>query len=222
MLKTMRHHAKYFYVLFIIVILSFILWGVGTVDKTGKGNIVAEVGPYTISGEEYWRAYDNVFKFYRDVYKEKFDEEMQNKLKLKDLVLNSLIESKVLLAAAKSNGITVSDEELNDAIKNEPAFMANGVFDNYVYQNRLRLMRLTPASYEANRRQELIAQKMRRLIELSVYIPESEFSNPSGNEQTAQTMKAAAINREKAKAVQAYVEGLEKNMKIKINKDLLS
>ena len=75
MLKMMRHHAKYFYVLFFIIILSFLFWGVGTVDKTSSGGIVAEVGKQKITQEEYYRAYDNAFKFYRDLYKEKFDEE---------------------------------------------------------------------------------------------------------------------------------------------------
>jgi len=222
MLKVMRRHAKYFYVLFFIVILSFIFWGVGTVDKSGKDNLVAEVGPLKISGEEYWRAYDNAFKFYRDLYKEKFDEEMQNKLRLKERVLNSLVENKVLLAAAKDNGIKVSDEELNEAIKNEPAFMVNGAFDNYVYQNRLRLMRLTPESYEGVKRQELLTEKMKRLIELSVYIPESDLSGVSGDEQTVRALKMAMINSAKAKAVNAYVEGLKKGMKVKIYKDFIS
>src|SRR3990172_6252240 len=135
MLKMMRHHAKYFYVLFFIVILSFLFWGVGSVDKTSSGCIVAEVGKNKITQEDYYRAYDNAFKFYKDLYKEKFDEEMQKKLKLKDTVLDSLIGNRVLLFAAAENGIKVSDEELNDAIIKEPAFMKNGAFDNQIYQN---------------------------------------------------------------------------------------
>ncbi len=112
MLKMMRHHAKYFYVLFFIVILSFIFWGVGTVDKTSSGGIVAEVGKQKITQEDYYRAYDNAFKFYKDLYKEKFDEEMQKQLNLKNSVLDSLIGNRVLLLAAAENGIKVSDEEL--------------------------------------------------------------------------------------------------------------
>ena len=163
MLKVMRHHAKYFYVLFFIVILSFIFWGVGSVDKTDRRDVVAEVGKYKITGEEYSRTYGRMFDFYRDMYKEKFDEEMQKKLNLKEGVLYSLVNNRVLLIAAKENGITVTDDELNEAIKNEPAFTKNGSFDMEVYQNRLRLMRLTPEAFEAAKKQELILAKMRRL-----------------------------------------------------------
>lgn len=223
MLKAMRHHAKYFYVLFFIVILSFIFWGVGTVDKSDGSRVVAEVGKYKITGEEYWRTYDRVFNFYRDMYKEKFDQEMQKKLNLKEGVLNSLVDNRVLLIAAKEGGITVSDEELNEAIKNEQAFMKDGSFDSAIYQNRLRLMRLTPEAYEAAKRQDLILTKMRRLIELSTAIPADELAKTSGpDEQTTKALQDAMVQNARATALRAYVEGVKKGMKIKLYPDRIA
>ena len=223
MLKAMRHHAKYFYVLFFIVILSFIFWGVGTVDKSDGSRVVAEVGKYKITGEEYWRTYDRMFNFYRDMYKEKFDEEMQKKLNLKEGVLNSLVDNRVLLIAAKEGGITVSDEELNEAIKNEQAFMKDGSFDSAIYQNRLRLMRLTPEAYEAAKRQDLILTKMRRLIELSTAIPADELAKISGpDEQTTKALQDAMVQNARATALRAYVEGVKKGMKIKLYPDRIA
>ena len=43
MLESMRRHARYFYVLFVVVIITFIFWGVGGVDKSASVN-VAEIG----------------------------------------------------------------------------------------------------------------------------------------------------------------------------------
>ena len=40
MLQSMRKHAKYFYVLFFVVIISFVFWGVGTQDKEQALNLV--------------------------------------------------------------------------------------------------------------------------------------------------------------------------------------
>jgi parvulin-like peptidyl-prolyl isomerase len=222
MLKTMRHHAKYFYVLFFIVILSFIFWGVGTVDKTSSGGIVAEVGKYKITQEEYYRAYDNSLKFYKDLYKEKFDEEMQKKLNLKDKVLDTLISSRVLLLAAVENGIKVSDEELNDAITREAVFMKNGVFDNQVYQNTLRLSRISPEAYEAMKREELTVTRMSRLIELSAYPAVVDLGNVSADDQTIKALKDAMINDAKDKAVKAYIDGYKKSLKIKEYRQLIS
>jgi peptidyl-prolyl cis-trans isomerase D len=222
MLKMMRHHAKYFYVLFFIVILSFLFWGVGTVDKTSSGGVVAEVGKYKISQEEYYRAYDNAFKFYKDLYKEKFDEEMQKKMKLKDAVLDSLIGNRVLLFAAAENGIKVSDEELNDAIIKEPAFMKNGVFDNQIYQNTLRLSRITPEAYESMKRQELTIARMTRLIELSVNPSVIDLGNVTADDQAVRALKDAMLNDAKDKAVKAYINGCKKSLKIKEHRQLIS
>lgn len=222
MLKMMRHHARYFYVLFFIVILSFIFWGVGTVDKADKSSIVAEVEQYKITGEEYWRAYDRTVDFYRDLYKERFDEETQKKLKLKENILNTLIDNRVLLLAATKNGITVSDEELNDAIRHEPSFMKDGSFDSDVYLNRLRLSRITPETYESSKRQELLVKKARRMIELAVIPPGDQLSQLSGNEQTIKAVQDALMNSARDKAVKAYVEGMKKGLKIKVYQDLIS
>ena len=222
MLKMMRHHAKYFYVLFFVVILSFLFWGVGSVDKTSSGGIVAEVGKQKITQEEYYRAYDNAFKFYRNLYKEKFDEEMQKKLNLKDSVLNSLIGNRVLLLAAEENGIEVSDEELNEAITNEPAFMKNGVFDSQVYQNTLRISRMTPEVYEPMKRQELVIAKMSRLIELSANPPVMDLSGISADDQTLKAMKDALLNDARDKAVKSYINVYKKSLKIKEYRQLIS
>ncbi len=222
MLKMMRHHAKYFYVLFFIVILSFIFWGVGTVDKTSSGGIVAEVGKQKITMQEYYGAYDNAFKFYKNLYKDKFDEEMQKKLKLKDTVLDSLIGDRVLLAAAAENGIRVSDEELNEAITSEPAFKKNGVFDSELYQNILRQSRLSPEAYEAMKRQELIVTRMSRLIELAAAPPVVDLSGVSADEQTLKTMKDALINDARERAVKSYIDTYKKSLNIKEYRQLIS
>jgi peptidyl-prolyl cis-trans isomerase D len=221
MLKAMRHHAKYFYVLFFVVILSFIFWGVGTVDKSGNGQIVAEVGKYRISAQEYARVYDNMIKFYRDLYKEKFDEEMQKKLNLKEKAINTLVDQIVLLIAAQENGITVSDSELQEAIVNEPAFMKDGVFDGNVYQNVLRYSQLTPATYEAKKRDDLMVQKMTRLIAMSAIPPVTGLDSISADDRTKKMIAEAAMNETREKTVQAYVEGLKRKIKVKINTELL-
>lgn len=219
MLKQMRQHAKYFYVLFFIVILSFIFWGVGTVDQSDRIDVVAEVGKYKITGSDYRMAHDNATRIYRDIYKEKFDEAKRQELKFNEMVLDSLVDNRVLITAAEKNGIKVSDNELSEAIVNESAFFKDGVFNNEVYINRLRFMRLTPDTYEAVKRRELMVQKVVRLIELSADMPENEFSSMSGDDETLKTIKDAIANDVKEKAVKAYIEGMKKDLKIVINKE---
>lgn len=223
MLKLMRTHAKFFYILLFIVILSFIFWGVGTVDDRGADAIVAEVGKYKITAEEFWRTYDRVLRFYREIYKDKFDEEMEKKMNLKEKVLESMIDEKVLLIAAKDAGIGVSDEELHESIIHEPAFMRNGVFDQNVYLNRLRLSRITVEAYENSKRQELTLNKIRRLIELSVGVTDIDVQlKKVGDERLMKMLSEAMLRDRKDKAVKSYVDGLKNQIKVKRNTQLIS
>jgi hypothetical protein len=224
MLRVMRKHARYFYVLFFIVILSFIFWGVGTNDQTGGVEVVAEVGKYKITTDEYWKTYERIYRFYREIYKDTFDEEMEKKLNLKEMVLDSMINERVLLIAAKDQGIRVSDDELQDVIARDPAFMRDGFFDKSVYLNRLKLNRLTPEYFESMKRQELTLNKMRQLIELSVDLTDADLNalRAPGNDQVAILINQSFLNEKREKAMQSYIEGLKKRIKIKVNKDLIA
>jgi len=223
MLRAMRKHARYFYVLFFIIIITFVFWGVGTVDKTGNVVNVAEVGPHKITVEEYWKAYDRIFRLYKEVYKDAFDEKMVKEMNLKEKVLDSLIDERVLLVAAKDTGITVSNEELQDSISHEPAFMQNGAFSKDVYLNRLRLSRITPEVYESLKRQELTVDKMKRLIELSADVTtiDAELPQTAGSEQSINTIKQAMMSDKRGRAVKSFIEGYKKLIKIKIDRKLL-
>ena len=221
MLRAMRKHAKFFYVLFFMIIISFIFWGVGTVDKS-TAVPVAEIGKEKITVEEYGRAYDRAVGFYRDIYKEKFNDEMEKKLKLRENVLDSLIDERVLLIAARSIGTTVSDEELEEAIKNEPGFTRNGVFDREIYMRVLQLNRLTPEYFENIKRYELTLLKITRLIGEAFDLADDEMRQITGDEQTAKAFRQALLFDKRQKAVKSYVEGMKKQIKIKVNTHLIS
>lgn len=221
MLQFMRKHAKFFYVFFFIIIISFIFFYVGPVDKSTTVP-VAEIGKEKITVEEYWRAYERALRTYRDIYKEKFNDEMEKTLKIKEEVLNALIEEKVLLLAARDIGITVSDEELKDAIINEPSFMRNGVFDREVYLRTLQLNRLSPETFENAKRRELTVVKTKMLIAESVDLTDNELNKIPGDEQIAKAFRQAILFEKKEKAVKSYVNGIKKELSITINTQLIS
>ncbi|MCE5312325.1 MAG: SurA N-terminal domain-containing protein [Nitrospiraceae bacterium] len=220
MLQSMRKHARFFYVLFFIVILSFVFWGIGTVDQD-KGSFVAEIGNIKISQEEYWRSYERMREFYREMNKGQFTEEMEKKMKLKESLLNAMVEDKVLLIAAQRLGVAVSEKELKDAITTDPQFMRDGIFRQDVYFRALQLMRMTPEIYETKLKQQLTALKMKRLIWTTV----DTASNDALASALAKNDQAALeqlLFSKRNMAVKSYVESLKNSMKVKINKDLIS
>lgn len=221
MLKAMRKHAKYFYVLFFFIIVSFIFWGVGNVDKS-TATPVAEIEKEKISVEEYWTSYERARAFYKENFKDQFNEEMEKKLNLKQKVLDSLIDERVLVAAARKAGLTVADEELTAAITNEPSFAREGRFNQEVYVRVLQLNRMTPETFESIKRRELLFSKMRRLIGEAVDLTEADLKQMPGNDQAMAAIKQTILFDMRDKAVKSYIEGIKKDMKIKINPKIIS
>jgi peptidyl-prolyl cis-trans isomerase D len=217
----MRKHAKYFYVLFFIVILSFIFWGVGTLDKP-TAVTVAEIGSEKITVEEYWRAYENMRQNLREALKDQFNEETEKKMNLKESVLNSLIEERVLLIASRELGMAVTDKELQDAIMSDPRFMRDGVFRKDVYFRALQLNRLTPEMFENSMRQQLTLLKMRRLIASSVDLTPLELKGISGDGKKIEETKQAVLMDKTNAALRSYVEGVKQRSSLKVNKDIIS
>lgn len=221
MLQVMRKHAKFFYFLFVIVIISFVFWGVGTSDKSTSVSI-AEIGNEKVTVEEYWRAYDRMRDMYREIFKGQFNEEMEKKLKLKESVLNGLIDERVLLTSAKDLGLTVTDKELQDVITSDQRFMRDGAFRKEVYFKTLDLSRLTPEAFENSMRQQLLLQKLRRLVGSVVDVTPADMKGAEGDEKKMEDMKKAAASNLKETAVRSYVEGVKQKMKLKVNMDLIS
>jgi len=217
----MRKHAKFFYFLFFIVILSFVFWGVGSLDKSASVN-VAEIGKEKISVEEYWKAYEGVRARFRDTYKENFDEEMEKKLNLKETVLNSLIDERVLLLSAKELGLTVTDKELQEVIVNDPRFMRDGIFRKDIYFRTLELNRLTPEMFETSTRQQLLELKMRRLVWSAVDVTQADLRNMPTDEKAAQMMTQTLVLNERDTALRSYIDNIKGRMVIKIKKDVIS
>jgi peptidyl-prolyl cis-trans isomerase D len=219
MLKSLRMNARYFYVLFGLVILSFVLWVPGMQNDGPESEPLAIVGDEEISLDEFWRGYDRAQELYQDVYKEKYDEKMQERLKQD--VLSSLVESRIFEMAARDSGITVSDEELNDAITHDPVFMREGAFNVQVYRNALRLNRLTPALYESSKRNELILRKMRNIYELAVDLGPAELEQVPEDNELRGALEEALIDQKQQGAILSFANAYRQRLKVKVNEHLI-
>lgn len=219
MLQSMRHHARYFYGLFIIVILSFIFWGVGPLDQPTE-TMVAEIGKEKISIEEFWRSYENARSMYRQIFRDQFNDEFEKKMNLREAVLNSLIDERVMVAAAADMGITVSDIEVQDAILNNAQFKRDGTFKKEVYFRTLELNRMNPEQFERSMRQQMAVAKLKSIIWASVDgIATSLTANDDAQKAQAQERSMAA---KRDLALKSFIEAAKASMPIKVNKERIS
>jgi peptidyl-prolyl cis-trans isomerase D len=221
MLKIMRGHKVFSVFLIsaitIMISVAFIFWGIGPKDNP-EVQFVAKVDGDRIMLDEYYRAYDNQYKR----LKEQYSEEEIEKMNMPERVINSLIDRKVLLMTADRAGISVSEKELQDQIVNYPAFQRNGVFDVNVYENKLRLNRLSPKIYEDALMSDLIVDKISKLIgetaELSAEESKMLESIEGGNkEQLAQIF----LKSKSGQAIQAYIESIKRELDITIKREMI-
>ncbi len=221
MLQSMRKHAKYFYVLFFIVIITFIFWGVGTKDR-GNVETVAEIGKQKITVEEFWRTYERTRDSYHDMYKDQPIEEIEKKLNLKQMVLNSLIEERVLLLTAVELGLMPSDEDLQQAIINDPRFKRDGVFKKDIYVKTLALNRLSPEMYEGMLRDQLAVDKVKRLVVSSVDVTGVDLAGAETDPSKETMVKQMVLFNKRNAALKSFVDGVKSKIEIKINRDVIS
>ena len=221
MLEGMRKHAKYFYFLFFIVILSFVFWGVGPLDQP-TSVVVAEIGSDKVTVEEFWRAYDNARNMYRQIFKDQFNEEMEKQLNLKEAVLDSIIEERVLLATAADMGITVNDTEVQEMIVNDQRFKRDGAFKKEIYFRTLELSRLSPDQYERMLRKQLALEKMKRIVWASVDVTPLDVPAAGGDDPKAVQMQRNVLAAKRDAAMKSFVDAARTSMQVKIYRDRIS
>ncbi len=208
----MQKHAKWFFLPFVMIIVTFIFWGVGT-NNANPVQIVAEVGPYTIDTQSYWRNYERLRDLYRNIFQGRLTEEMQKNLDLKNRALEEMISLKILLIAAKENGVKISDKELQEAIMTDSNFMRDGRFNRDVYLNTLRLNRSTAEQYEQLRREDMAVDRIRKVV-MEAFSPSffKDVSNDTSEDKDKQANKTSILKRQQT-ALKAYIEGYKRKLK---------
>ncbi|MGB9627755.1 MAG: SurA N-terminal domain-containing protein [Thermodesulfobacteriota bacterium] len=166
MLRILREHATSWMLrgILILVAVTFISWGGFYLLREEKHSYVAKVDGKIIGEREYNEHYQSAIRQYREALGPSFSEKFLEEIHLKEKVLDQLIDKILILQEAKRLGLTVSDEELREAIESFPAFQVNGQFDKRQYERFLRLNRLTPEEFEQMQRESLLFSKLVHLI----------------------------------------------------------
>lgn len=170
MLDLMRRHASSWIIkiaLFgiILVFVFFFGWGgPGDVDK----NFAAKVNGTVITYDQFYSLYENQVELMRSRFRGSMPPDFIEKMNLKKVVLEGMVDQLVLIQEANKLGLTVTNEDLIYSIKNTTEFQTNGVFDPNIYKAYLSAVKMTPSGFEQNRRLELLENQVARIIVDSV------------------------------------------------------
>ncbi len=166
MLEIMRENASGWIVkvLFAIIIVVFVFaFGMSGFDA-GQDPVLATVNDQIITRAEFEDSFQRAAENLRQANPNVTTAQLQDP-QFKQVVLGEIINSRLLLAEAARLGISASDEEVFAAITRQSIFWnQKGEFDRNVYQMALRSIRMTPAQFEANFKNELIASKVKAMV----------------------------------------------------------
>ncbi|WAH53860.1 peptidylprolyl isomerase [Pseudescherichia vulneris] len=146
-----------------LIIVSFILTGVGNYLIGGNNNYAAKVNGQEIGRSQFENAVAAERNRMQQQLGEQFSELAGNEAWMKSMrqqVLSRLIDEALLDQYAHHLGLGISDEQVKRAIFSTQAFQNNGKFDNARYNALVNQMGMTADQYAQALRNQLTSQQL--------------------------------------------------------------
>jgi peptidyl-prolyl cis-trans isomerase D len=180
MMHWMRRIAPYLLAAVLIAfIVSLAYFGTqrGSGGAGGGGAAVVTVDGDAVSAVTFDRAYRSAIEQMRQMAGDHWSDELPRALRLREQVVERLIEERLVAHGAAREGIVVSDAELADQIVRVGAFQEGGVFSRERYVRLLAMAQppMTPADFEADFRTELARQRLQALIAVGAKTTDAEL-----------------------------------------------
>ena len=164
MLNSIRKFSSspYAKVLMGIVILPFVMWGMGDVFRGGKQNTIVEIDKKKISAQDFGDYINSLNVSYEDVKKE----DTFNK------ILSNFIARQLIAADSKKLKINVSDQSLAKMIQNNESFKKDKKFSRTKYEKFLLSSNLTAFQFEQGLTENEIKDQLLKFISGGIKSPE--------------------------------------------------
>jgi peptidyl-prolyl cis-trans isomerase D len=127
--------------------------------------------------QEFQTAFEQARQRQREALGENFDPRAFETAENKRLVLDQLVDQKVLKLTARRADIVVSDDAVRQYIANEPAFQVEGKFDanRYALMLSSQVPALTPVEFQQQQRERMQLALIPQGIAESAFIPAKEL-----------------------------------------------
>ena len=176
LLSLMRKHAKSWLIKALIAIIAVVfVFYFGYSFTSDQAMKIAYVNGELINGPEYEKVYRDMITSLQARYKSMWNDNMIKMFNLKKRALESLITQRLMSQAAKELGLDVTEEEIQKAIMNYPAFQINGRFDMRRYQSLLSNNHMKPEDFEASFTSELLDKKLKQFLFAFLNITDREI-----------------------------------------------
>jgi peptidyl-prolyl cis-trans isomerase D len=160
-----------------LIIVSFVIWGVGDMLRGFTASTVASVGSAKISAQEYRVAYDRTIQQYQRRLRRPFTNEEARQIGLDRSVLQRLLSEAAVDEEARKLGLDISDDALREMITSNPSFHDKaGAFDPSLFAGALRDMDMTERGFVAEMRKQALRQFIVAALTTGIAAPKAETS----------------------------------------------
>lgn len=165
-----------------VIAVSFVFWGTSTggVSEAENAALAGRLGGKKISREEFRRAYFDTYLSMSLMMGRPLNIDRKTDGALKKMTWGKM----AALDKAGQLGIIVGDQEVAGEIQKQPFFMENNVFNPQRFeafvQQWLPTLNATVAQFEESVRNELIRDRLRRVLATAVWIAPAELTQIFG------------------------------------------
>ncbi len=164
MFEAVRSNKRIAQVILACLTIPFAFFGMEAYFRNAPGaNEVAKVGGTPISLAEYENFLREQQENIRNARGGQVDRAELESPELRRAILEGLINQKIVARYSADNRLTVTTEELRDAIGRTPAFQENGVFSLELYNRRVG-SRMSPQAFESKLAQDLLREQLRGAV----------------------------------------------------------
>ncbi len=177
MLTYIKHKVKGFlaWVIVIVIVIPFALFGIGEYINTSGDIVVAEVENEEILKSEFLREFDIRKRDLQARIGDQYNDTVEKSLK--DVVINTLVRERIMSNYAKKHSLTTTNAELKSYIANLDVFHSDGIFSVNRYRQVLRSSGISESRFETLERKNLTTRQFSSDLTHSSFISPIRINN---------------------------------------------
>jgi peptidyl-prolyl cis-trans isomerase D len=167
MFDFVTKHKRWLQVFLGLIALTFMTWGIESyTTMRGQREEVATVNGLTITQREFENELRQQQERMRQMFGKNFDPAALEAPESRQVLLDQLINQRLVASAAEKANLSVSDDMLIETIHSIPAFQSDGRFSKANYEAVLRSQNppMSPAQFEARLRYDLAIAQLTRAV----------------------------------------------------------
>ena len=181
MLESMRNAAQgvvgkaIMTVVMGLIIVSFVIWGVGDMLRGFTASTVASVGSEKISSQQFHDAYQRTLQQYQRRLRQPLTNEQAHAAGLDRSVLQRMLSEAALDVETRKLGLNISDDALRNMIESNPDFRdKSGAFDPQRFARALQDNDLNERMFVSNIRKDALRRFIIAALTTGLAAPKAE------------------------------------------------